>query len=446
MVKHYGIISVSLLSEKVLANYTIRIFSVSNTKLKQRSGLATREIRQYHYTSWPDHGAPDYPLPILSFIKTSSGREGPGPTVVHCSAGVGRTGAYIVIDSILKQLKAKGELSIDPFLRHIRKQRNFLVQTLEQFVFIHEALVEIVLSGETSIKLSYISRYINSLQSSFTTDETTVPFQLLERQFSHVTSFKPTEQQFSAAILPYNQLKNQSFDFIPLDGNRVVLSQMLGVDGSDYINASWLPGYTSLNEFILTQHPKEQTTEDFWRLVWEQRVLTVVCLSCVQDPDFPVFWPQEQKRVGNIIVSPTEEGLLCGFQTKDFSLRLHNETQNMKVRLIFCPEWSSENHSTMLSLAGVLNSIPSPPILVMDTLGGFQAGTLIALSYLTRQAKVEGCVDIYQTAKTLHYSRPGIWVSNETLLGLYKATQTYCLELENKVKPDGTQDKLKSKF
>ncbi len=185
---------------------------------------------------------------------------------------------------MLKQMRAKGELNLTAYLRHIRTQRNHLVQTEEQFIFVHDALAEAVASGETNINRSYLSRYINSLQSSFTTDENSVPWQLLDRQFKLATAYRPQEAQFTAALMPCNQTKNQNFDFLPIESARVALTARPGIEGSDYINASWLPGFDRLKEFIITQHPTDHTLADFWQMLWDHNAKTVIVLSALQQP------------------------------------------------------------------------------------------------------------------------------------------------------------------
>ena len=129
------------------AHYTVRTLRIRHNRQtrrdKSRDTCNTRDIVQYQFTSWPDHGTPAHNItPVLSFIKKSSAacQESDGPLLVHCSAGVGRTGTYIVIDAMLKQLKSKGEINIQSYLSHIRHQRPFLVQTEEQYILIHDTL------------------------------------------------------------------------------------------------------------------------------------------------------------------------------------------------------------------------------------------------------------------------------------------------------------------
>ena len=155
-----GLIEVTMVQESVQAHCTVRTLRLRHTRLQRRAEAgAVREVTQHQYTSWPDHGTPTNIAPVLSFIKKSSAacqvradsrhlsphlasQETEGPLLVHCSAGVGRTGTYIVIDSMLKQLRAKGEINIASFLSHIRHQRAFLVQTEDQFRLIHDTLGE----------------------------------------------------------------------------------------------------------------------------------------------------------------------------------------------------------------------------------------------------------------------------------------------------------------
>ena len=89
-------------------------------------------VTQYHFTSWPDHGVPQYGSPLMMVHKKATAgwkREGP-PIIVHCSAGVGRTGTFITIDIALEQAEKKGVVDIAGIINRLREQRMLMVQTV----------------------------------------------------------------------------------------------------------------------------------------------------------------------------------------------------------------------------------------------------------------------------------------------------------------------------
>lgn len=196
---------------------------------------------------------------------------------------MGRTGTYIVIDAMLKQIRSKNEVNIFGFLRHIRTQRNFLVQTEEQYIFIHDALLEVIESGETNIHKDQITKYLCALQSNTPDGNLNEAWKTLERQFQLVTSFQCKDFNLVSANKAINQPKNRSSTILPIESCRVHLTPKPGEEGSDYINATWIQGFNSLREFIITQHPLQNTVIDFWQMVWDHNAQTIIMISVIDN-------------------------------------------------------------------------------------------------------------------------------------------------------------------
>ena len=99
-----------------------------------QSGGGALEVTQFHYTAWPDHGVPDNVMSIISFIRHvrklfPTSVDQPGPVLVHCSAGIGRSGTFITLDMMMQQMKDKATLSVCQCVRYVQTQRIKMVQT-----------------------------------------------------------------------------------------------------------------------------------------------------------------------------------------------------------------------------------------------------------------------------------------------------------------------------
>lgn len=139
--KECGRITVRNVSESSNNDYILREFLVS------KDSQPERKIFHYHFTAWPDHGVPSDPGCVLNFLHDVNKRQeeitSAGPIVVHCSAGIGRTGTFIVVDMILDQIKRQGldcEIDIQRTIQMVRSQRSGMVQTEAQYKFVYLAV------------------------------------------------------------------------------------------------------------------------------------------------------------------------------------------------------------------------------------------------------------------------------------------------------------------
>ncbi|XP_053099863.1 receptor-type tyrosine-protein phosphatase T isoform X1 [Hemicordylus capensis] len=284
----YGDIKVTLIETEPLAEYVIRTFTV------QKKGYhEIREIRQFHFTSWPDHGVPCYATGLLGFVRQVKFLNPPeaGPIVVHCSAGAGRTGCFIAIDIMLDMAENEGVVDIFNCVRELRSQRVNLVQTEEQYVFVHDAILEACLCGNTAIPVcEFRSVYYNISRLDPQTNSSQIKD---EFQTLNIVTPRVRPEDCSIGLLPRNHDKNRCMDVLPLDR---CLPFLISVDGesSNYINAALMDSHKQPAAFIVTQHPLPNTVADFWRLVFDYNCSSVVMLNemdaaqlCMQ------YWPEK---------------------------------------------------------------------------------------------------------------------------------------------------------
>ncbi|XP_066504838.1 receptor-type tyrosine-protein phosphatase beta-like [Hoplias malabaricus] len=141
---YYGDLIVQMLSESVLPEWTIREFKICSEEQLNFS----RTVRQFHYTVWPDHGVPETTQSLIQFVRTVrdyvNRSPGSGPTIIHCSAGVGRTGTFIGLDRVLQQLDTKDMVDIYGTVFDQRLHRSHMVQTESQYTFLHQCVRDVL--------------------------------------------------------------------------------------------------------------------------------------------------------------------------------------------------------------------------------------------------------------------------------------------------------------
>ncbi|XP_065405668.1 receptor-type tyrosine-protein phosphatase delta isoform X25 [Chrysemys picta bellii] len=427
----YGLIQVTLLDTVELATYCVRTFA-----LYKNGSSEKREVRQFQFTAWPDHGVPEHPTPFLAFLRRVKTCNPPdaGPMVVHCSAGVGRTGCFIVIDAMLERIKHEKTVDIYGHVTLMRAQRNYMVQTEDQYIFIHDALLEAVTCGNTEVPARNLYAYIQKLTQIETGENVTG----MELEFKRLASSKAHTSRFISANLPCNKFKNRLVNIMPYESTRVCLQPIRGVEGSDYINASFIDGYRQQKAYIATQGPLAETTEDFWRMLWEHNSTIVVMLTKLREmgrEKCHQYWPAERSaRYQYFVVDPMAEYNMPQYILREFKVTDARDGQSRTVRQFQFTDWPEQgvpkSGEGFIDFIGQVHKTKEQfgqdgPISVHCSAGVGRTGVFITLSIVLERMRYEGVVDIFQTVKMLRTQRPAMVQTEDQYQFGYRAALEY---------------------
>ncbi|XP_038066680.1 receptor-type tyrosine-protein phosphatase mu-like [Patiria miniata] len=418
--------------EEVFLDYTIRNFSIHPVGSED-----TRLVKQFHYTTWPDMKPPEYPAPLLNFMRVVNAYQNPGQTVIHCSAGVGRTGTYIALEAMMEQLAKEGQVDVLGFIYQMRQNRIKMVQTPEQYKFIFDALLASSQTGDTTYhdqnfqqKLSALKKPERGSKSTGMTRQ----FEMLGKWSVPHGSSKP-----KSGLRPESIAKNRFKDFIPTDRARPYLMTQVHEGDNDYINANYLPSYRKKNGYIGTQMPMPSTVVDFWRMVYDHKVTSIVMLNALDPKDKTMarYWPESGHiKFGPLVIELNETEEFKGVSRRTFTLRNEQadfETEDTRrVTQFQYHDWPSDKEVPS-SLDGMLyllrvtqDSRQDKGLIVVHCKDGYGATSVYcALMALLEQFNIEKAVDVFQAAHRLRMVDPNMMYSEHQYAMCYDVIQAY---------------------
>nr|XP_022306787.1 receptor-type tyrosine-protein phosphatase gamma-like [Crassostrea virginica] len=394
-----GPCKIRLLEENVYAFYTKRKLTV------QQDTSDKRTITQFHYTAWPDHGTPEE-LGLVQFHRAVTKKyQTGGLMLVHCSAGVGRTGTFIGLDSILKQGRESGRINVFEFGKQMREDRMTMVQTADQYIFLHKALLCGLQAKDTVIKENNIPTKITSLLQD------TLPLnqRALYKEFKCLQTLKPSydEKDREDGKKPENKNKNNDLKILPVSKYRPYLTSYIK-GRTDYINAVCVPSFTGSNAFIITQYPLKDTEVDLWRLCMDHEVHALVVL---EENTQGVSWiPQKGStsccipyslttgNTGSSISGVSQDTLVISIeeQRKEldvFHIPFGNDNAILKgVELLLDKQKQNRSHTAV----------------VLSKDGAEEVGVFCVLHNVLQQLRMDKEVDIFTAVRQIQTRRPEV--------------------------------------
>ncbi|KAM4050513.1 receptor-type tyrosine-protein phosphatase alpha-like [Anomaloglossus baeobatrachus] len=411
----FGDITVSLVKVVQTGAIITRSFS-----LKKAQSMVQMTVEQLQYLEWPDHGVPRTSSGLVQLVEqmNRSNTPGSGPVIVHCSAGIGRTGTFVALDILLKMARAVRKVNVFGCVLRLRKNRVSMVQDKEQYIFLYDGLLETLLCGSTGVPAPDMKKQL----SHMTRQDPRTGMDGYDQEFKALKEITQVYQiyQCKEGKKPENQRKNRDPKILPSDHFRPILFSALTQHGAPgYINAVFVNSYSLDDVMIVTQLPMKETLVDFWSLIWDYKCTSVVMMHRAQDlpQDCSRFWPDEGFcRFGNFTVTALVRRSEDGYRRRSLSLRRESEASNSRldVTLWQLDSWPLDqdlpnNPATIVTMIGEVEKCQQQTeeshILVTCKDGASRSGLFCAGLVLCDQVRSDVTIDVSQAVRSLKKRR-----------------------------------------
>ncbi|XP_052763723.1 receptor-type tyrosine-protein phosphatase S-like [Mya arenaria] len=406
--KLYGATEVVCKVEKQYAYFIWRQFTLSKNSEE-------RKLHHLQFTSWPDKDIPDDVTSVIEFRQRVNALPSifDGPVVVHCSAGVGRTGTYIALDILTNEGEAEGAIDIPGCVLNMRQNRPNMIQTLSQYKILHQALVHTLTLDCAMIRREHFVEYMEK------SSKQTIQKQFENMQLSHQNM--SDEELQAIAINRLLTKKNRKHADIPGDSNRPHLSLFLETGESDYINAIYINSLKTKHRFLVAQTPLPGTVADFIALAVQETCSCIVSMEAHLEKDKGVglYFPGDKQTMkkAKVSVRSTTDQI-----TRHFVKRyLHFELEGKTKKDVTIPhyeylDWDTKHNvpkSPELFIA-FINEVEDVfkashlkgPILLHCLNGAGKSGLFCVVSTLLEHLSVDNEVSVVNAVQRVRARRP----------------------------------------
>ncbi|XP_052684164.1 receptor-type tyrosine-protein phosphatase epsilon-like isoform X2 [Crassostrea angulata] len=402
-----GDISVRCQKEQTYAENVVR-----HLRTKSNLDKTERDVFMFHYTQWPDHGVPE-PLSLVVFhrhvMKTVEDHP-MGYIVVHCSAGIGRTGTFIALDALYKEGGKTDKVNVPQYVEKMRNARMNMIQGEDQYKTVYMALLEAFRGRLRAVPLDFFlkefqdhSCYLNHGDVSKQS-----PFAL---EFEELLSFRKvyTHEDYKSGMS--NIVANYVPSVLPVERYLCPLTTE-----NLYYNAVCLQSFKQCDRFISAQFPLPDYTEHFLNLVKTNYTCTIVSLYPLGEVKSTSLWlptKNQQKTVGPFTIKLAESTQAKYVAKTNITIQQKGGS-SMRVAVLECRGWEDEydgkSRRILIDLVQEAKieerTHPTGRILVLSSDGAKRCGPFCAVFNALEQMMMDEEVDLFTITRQLQTRRP----------------------------------------